>query len=144
MSYDRVGDMTAELWKNGSVTVRTISYTYDAAGEMLTASDPSASYAYAYNSDGRVMTSSASIAGLTPQVTLTSDYNDDGCRIDLLAQIGGVNNFYNQYGYDNLGRPEAKRPPAAARRRGTTSTRIRRRLARRSSQHARHDWGTWP
>ncbi len=102
--YDNVGDLTAELWKDGSTTVRTIGYTYDAAGEMLSPSDPSASYTYAYNNLGRVTSTAASIAGLTPAITLTNWYDAAGNRASLEAQVGNSADFFNLYYYDHLGR----------------------------------------
>jgi YD repeat-containing protein len=44
----------------------TLSFTYDAVGQLLSAGDQYAGYDYTYDRLGRMITSDASITGLTP------------------------------------------------------------------------------
>ena len=102
--YDNLQRNTQENWKDGATTVRALSYSYDAASQMLAASDPSASYTYAYDQLGRATSISNVIAGLTPNVVLTQAYDAHSQRTQVKAAIGGVNDFRNDYTFDNLGR----------------------------------------
>jgi len=102
--YDDLNRLTSELWKNGETTVRTLSYTYDAASQMLTASDPAASYEYVYDNVGRATSVSATIDGLTPEVVLTQVFDAAGNRTSLAAQIGATDDFLSACTYDDLGR----------------------------------------
>jgi YD repeat-containing protein len=53
--YDNAGRETSEVWRDGSNNaIRTISYTYDAAGHLATASDSDSSYSYTYDNAGRL------------------------------------------------------------------------------------------
>lgn len=88
---------------NGTLN-RTISYTYDAASQLTSTSDPDSSYAYTYDNVGRVLTVSNSGTSGVPTVVLTSAYNANGRRTSLSATRGGTNDFLNLYTYDNLSR----------------------------------------
>ena len=114
-AYDYLNRETAEIWSGGDN--RTISYTYDLAGEMLTVSDSangtSPEYAYQYNSLGQVTQTTIDMAG-TPIVVLTDQYDADGNSTQLAASIGGTlqsdgtvtggtPDFVNNYTYDSQG-----------------------------------------
>lgn len=103
-TYDHLQRRTAELWKSGGSTIRTLSFAYDVASQLLSASDPAAAYDYEYDGLGRVTEVAADIDGLTPVVTLTQGYNALGMRTALTALIGSDKDFANTYTYDNLQR----------------------------------------
>jgi len=103
-TYDYLNRRTSELWKDGQSTVRTFTFTYNRVGELLTAVDSAASYAYTYDGVGRATSIAASITGLTPTVTLAQSYNTLGHRSQLAATIGTTADFINSYSYDSLGR----------------------------------------
>jgi RHS repeat-associated protein len=109
--YDNLGRNTAEIWYNSLQDAdadtnrqRTLSFTYDAAGQMLSASDPDAEYAFVYDNLGRVIQITHSLAALTPSITFTQEYDAAGRRTRLAARINGTDDFVNNYTYDALGR----------------------------------------
>ena len=73
--YDNLQRNTQENWKAGANTVRTLSYTYDAASQMLTATDPAANYTYGYDNLGRATSITNVVAGLTPSVVMTQSFD---------------------------------------------------------------------
>ena len=40
--YDALNNMVEETWHSGTTLVRTLSFAFDAAGQLLSASDPAA------------------------------------------------------------------------------------------------------
>jgi RHS repeat-associated protein len=104
LEYDSLGRKMAENWCDGSIVVHSLIYAYDLAGNMTSASDSNASYTYVYDPLGRVVSTTGQIAGLTPTIVLTAQYNDAGNLVPLAAAIDGTADFVNNYQYDNLGR----------------------------------------
>ncbi len=95
----------AERWIGpGNATLRTLSYEYDVASQLTSASDPAASYSYSYDNLGRVTQLSQTLAGLTPTIVLAQNYDVRSLRTQLSATIGGTADFVNKYNYDALGR----------------------------------------
>ncbi len=54
--YDQLNRRIDEKWMSGMTVLRTISYGYDAASQLLTASDPDSAYTYGYDQLGRPVT----------------------------------------------------------------------------------------
>ncbi len=103
--YDALNRLTEETWLDeAGIGVYTISYTYDALGDLLTASDIGATYGYEYDALGRLTWETQTIDGLTPTIVFDSVYNANGQRTELSATIGGTVDFVNTYAYDPLGR----------------------------------------
>jgi YD repeat-containing protein len=109
-AYDRLNEKRREQWLDGSSVVRTLSYVYDAAGNLTSTSDPSASYTFAYDSLNRPTSVTTRVSGLDPSVTLLSQYDSSGNRTQLAASLTDpfsqvvTPDFVNQYTYDSLGR----------------------------------------
>ena len=103
-TYDYLGRQTAELWKDGQSTVRTISYAYDAANQLTSVSDPAAEYGFEFDDLGRAVEVTAEITGLTPIVTLAQSFDAAGRRTQAAFAIGASNDLVNSYTFDNLGR----------------------------------------
>ena len=80
-----------------------MTYAYDAAGELISASDPNATYTYAYDGVGRSVSSTEQIAGLAATIVLTGRYNAAGYLSELSATVGGTADFVNAYEYDAAG-----------------------------------------
>ena len=95
------GDATAA--SNGTL-VRTLSYTFDAAGQLTAASDPDSSYAVSYDNLGRVVTVDNNGTSGVPRVILTSAYDAAGNRGSLTASVAGTADFLNTYTHDALDR----------------------------------------
>ena len=102
-TYNGLGKETAERWWSGSTAVETMTYAYDAAGELISASDPNATYTYAYDGVGRSVSSTEQIAGLAATIVLTGRYNAAGYLSELSATVGGTADFVNAYEYDAAG-----------------------------------------
>jgi YD repeat-containing protein len=69
-------------------TVNTLSFTYDAAGNMLTADDSSSSYAFDYDNLYRLVQSdNAGTAGV-PNVVLDYEYDAAGNRVSTADDSG--------------------------------------------------------
>ncbi len=102
--YDKANRNTYEKWYDDVTLERTIGFSYDSAGNLWQATDPSGMYDYEYDALGRVTNEEQDINGLTPVVQYASVY-DGPNRLDYIqANLGGTNDFKNSYGYDVLGR----------------------------------------
>ena len=99
--YDFFGRVTNELWKNGAATVHEFTYSYDLLGKLLTASDSYASYAYDYDTAGRLEEETQAIDGLTPTVVLAYDHDDVGRLEQVATTIGGTADAVTDYFYDS-------------------------------------------
>jgi YD repeat-containing protein len=89
---------------SGSV-LRTISYAFDAANQLTSASDPDSSYAWTYDNVGRVLTTSNAGTPGVPTVVLTNTWNAASQLTSAAATIAGAADYKNVYTRDNLGRP---------------------------------------
>jgi YD repeat-containing protein len=96
-----IGD--ARALTNGTLT-RTLSFNYDAADQLASASDPDSSYAYSYDNLGRVLSVDNNGTAGVPRVILTSQYDASGNRTSLAASVAGTADFQNSYTYDFLNR----------------------------------------
>ncbi len=104
--YDNLHRRTTETWLDGMSVVNTLEYEYDAASQLLNASDDFSEYDYAYDALGRVTEIITAHSGLL--VKFNQAYNANGQRTELAAAIHDgtsyVDDFVNDYAYDNLGR----------------------------------------
>jgi RHS repeat-associated protein len=102
-TYNSLGQQTAETWLDAQGTsVHTISYTYDTIGDLLTASDAAASYAYNYDALDRVTAVSQTIAGLAPTIVFAQQFDALGNRIQLASTIAGTPDFVTDYTYNGV------------------------------------------
>jgi RHS repeat-associated protein len=102
--YDSLYRGTAEKWYDGASLVRTLSYSYDAAGQLLSAADPAAAYEFEYDLLGRLTSELQSLTGLAFDIAYQSEFDANSRRTQLLALLGGQADFANSYLYDNLNR----------------------------------------
>jgi YD repeat-containing protein len=108
--YDAADRLTTERWKTGAATVRTISYGYNDADELVSASDPDSSYAFTYYATGWLKTVNNAGTPLVPQVLLTYSYDAAGrrTRLDNTSGVTGlpaaVTAGFVKYDYDNADR----------------------------------------
>ncbi|MSR57401.1 MAG: hypothetical protein EXS05_06990 [Planctomycetaceae bacterium] len=94
-TFDTLYRLTAELWKSGGTTIRTLSYAYDAAGELTSAGDADSAYAYTYDAAGRVTQVDNNTTPNVPRVILTSGYDNLDRRTSLSASVAGTADFLN-------------------------------------------------
>jgi YD repeat-containing protein len=103
--YDKLNRMTEERWLDSAgATIRTLSIEFDAASQLLSASDAAASYTYTHDGLGRITSVTSDLAALASNVELVSAYNGFGDRTQLKAMIGTTTDFLNDYVYDGLSR----------------------------------------
>jgi len=99
--YDGVGRIVGENWlDNQENVIWTISYAYDSTGRLESVGDDAAEYEYTYDDVGRMLTETQTIAGLTPVIVFTSQYDGNGNRTQLAASISEDEDFITDYYYD--------------------------------------------
>src|SRR6185436_20368126 len=84
--------------------VRTLSFTYNAAGELTQGTDPAGTYGFEYDGAGRVSYQSQSFAGFSPLIEYSRELDAAGNTTGLSAVIAGTADFQNTYDYDALSR----------------------------------------
>lgn len=77
-SYDHAGRLLTETWHTGATVVYTATFTYDAAGNTLTARDPFSSYTHTYDILNRLTSVDNAGTPNMPRVVLTYAYNKQG------------------------------------------------------------------
>ena len=123
--YNAANQETSEQWFTpGAAAAGSVTYSYDTAGDMLGASDYTASgsliagYTNQYDGVGNLDAQAITIGGLNvagpaSDVVLSSTYDYNGDRLSLAATLGGeiasgsvvdgTPDFINNYSYDALG-----------------------------------------
>ena len=79
--------------------MRTISFSYDVVGNVLTAADPDSNYAFTYDALNRVVTEDNNPDGSldVPHVVLTRSYDAEGNTIRTVDSLGvAVDSEYDQ------------------------------------------------
>jgi RHS repeat-associated protein len=105
--YDNLYRRTEERWldpTDDTTVIHTLNWTYDAASQLTEASDSFADYDYSYDALGRATSIAATLAGLTPTVTLAQQFDANSRRTQLAATIGTTADFQNDYTFDALNR----------------------------------------
>ena len=104
-TFDPVGRQTSEVWLDAQGNpVRTIGYTYDAAGRMTDASDPNSAVHYAFDANGRVASSSNQGAPGAPTVVLSYSFDAAGNVVGRTDTVNGRAGATDAYSYDALDR----------------------------------------
>jgi RHS repeat-associated protein len=87
MAYDGDGHLQTETWyaADGTTVVDTLSYSYDADGNPLTASNHNGAYTFTYDSDGRMLSEQEPFG-----VTLAFGYDAAGNRTSVTDSLGGT------------------------------------------------------
>ncbi len=100
--YDNLYREVEQRWLEGGNVVRTIQNEFDNADQLLSVTDPAASYTYQYDDLGRRITTTASVTGFLQDVSFQYSFDAVGNVLQQSAKIGAVDDFFNNYGYDNL------------------------------------------
>lgn len=85
-TYDAVGRVLSETWyaADGVTVDDTLSYTYNLAGQLLTASNGLGAYTFGYDAAGRVISVDEPFG-----VSLTMEYDEAGNRTRVTDSLGG-------------------------------------------------------
>jgi RHS repeat-associated protein len=103
--YDRLHHLATEKWYLfGGDPLRTITYDFDKVGNLENVSDPTATYVFQYDELGRETNITANISGFSHTIELDQDFDAADNRTKLAAEIGGADDFLNDYTYDALNR----------------------------------------
>ncbi|MEM6472621.1 MAG: RHS repeat-associated core domain-containing protein, partial [Planctomycetota bacterium] len=107
-NYDDLDRLTSEVWKDGATTVRTLTFAYDAIGNLTSASDPSASYSYTYDNLHRATQTEIDFGTGIDEFRLTSVFDASSRRTSLGLEVdsgsGWTDDLLNTYTFDDLGR----------------------------------------
>jgi len=123
-AYDDMDRLTTETWLTGTLVVNTISYAYDAVGNLLTAGDSFSQYTQTYDALNRVvsidnlgtpgaphvvLTNIFDAAGNRTSVsdgsgvTVSSEYDDRNQLVQRDWSGGGIDSARLDYAYDTRG-----------------------------------------
>jgi RHS repeat-associated protein len=104
-TYDALNRQTEENWlaSNGSVIRSTQSF-YDPLNQLVGLTDPSSSYSYSYDLNGRLKTVSNFGTPGVPTVLFTYGYDNTGNVTSVTEAINGVTSSTTAYTYDSLNR----------------------------------------
>jgi RHS repeat-associated protein len=98
------GSASAGSGATGSASaLNTIQYARDSAGRITSESDNNSADSYTYDAAGDVTSATESLPD-GPTVVLDYQYNAAGDRTETAATIDGTADFVDDYGYDSLGR----------------------------------------
>jgi RHS repeat-associated protein len=90
--YDLVGNQVDEVWWDGVTDIYEADYTYDLAGQLLTASDDNSSFTYTYDVLGQLETEEQTFGPVT--VDFTYGYDDAGNRMSVSDGTAEVDSTY--------------------------------------------------
>ncbi|AFY61911.1 RHS repeat-associated core domain protein [Synechococcus sp. PCC 6312] len=104
-SYDGLDRQTSEQWLDGAgQPIYGLSYTYDAASQLTTATDPTARYGYTYDLAGRLTrTDNAGTVGV-PNVVFDYEYDAVNNLRFVRDRINGQAAGIEEFTYDALNR----------------------------------------
>lgn len=86
-TYNLVDQLIKETWWSTSTPIRSLDFTYDAVGNLLTATDPDSALTFSYDSRDRLTQVENLIPGL-PVTTLTYTYDRAGNRLSVIDNLG--------------------------------------------------------
>ena len=92
-TYDGAGQLTSEVWiaADGNTITDSFSFVYDAAGQLLGATNSAGTYVFAYTNAGQVETVQVPFG-----VSLSFEYDKLGNRTSVADSFGGlITSTYN-------------------------------------------------
>lgn len=87
-THDAIGHVTQEDWLNGTSVLKTLSYSYDPTGSLLSASDAGSSLAFSYDKVGNVSAADNVNTAGAPHVVLNYRYDAAGNRLSTSDDSG--------------------------------------------------------
>jgi RHS repeat-associated protein len=86
--YDPVNQLLAETWWNGADRARTITFRYDAAGNMTSARDVDSAYRFEHDALSRVLNVENTSTPGAPALTLSYTYDPAGNVLSITDSLG--------------------------------------------------------
>jgi RHS repeat-associated protein len=103
--YDELNRQTQEHWLDDQANLlRTISFGYDAASQLTSASDPDSTYTYTYDLAGRLETVDNTGTPGVPAVVLTYGYDEVNNLTSVTDILNGTPAGTETFSYDDLNR----------------------------------------
>ncbi len=117
--YDKLYRPTSEVWKTGSTTNKTLTYTYNTIGNLTALTDSNSlgtnfNFVYDDRNQLQIERQRRIELGISTYVNLDHDYDAVGNRTKMLlnfhgqivnsALTGGVNDLVNTYSFDGMDR----------------------------------------
>ena len=104
-TYDAKDRQTSEQWLDGSNNpIRYADYTYDAASQLTSASDPDSAYSYAYDLNGRLTSVDNAGTNGVPNVRFNYSYDAVNNLLSVTDTINGTELGTEAFTYDLLNR----------------------------------------
>ncbi len=100
-AYDDLDRPVSETWVDGG---NTISFRYDAVGNLLTIGDAFSHLAMAYDGRDRLISIDNALTPSAPNVLLTYQYDAASNLQSTMAAVAGAPFLTNAYGFDALNR----------------------------------------
>ncbi|MDB9489241.1 phosphatase PAP2 family protein [Dolichospermum circinale CS-534/05] len=104
-TYDQLNRQIGEQWLDANnISIRNISYTYDAVGNLTTANDPSSKYSYGYDVVNRLTSVDNKDTAGVPNVLLNYTYDAADNLLKVTDTINNQLKGTTSYTYDALNR----------------------------------------
>ncbi|MBI1187738.1 MAG: hypothetical protein GC206_10505 [Alphaproteobacteria bacterium] len=104
-AFDDSDRLVAERWlDDAGQAVRTLSYGYDLAGQLVSARDPQSDLTFAYDAAGRIASADTRLTPGVPRTVFRYAYDLAGNLTSRADTIGGQAAATTAYGYDAVNR----------------------------------------
>lgn len=104
-TYDQLNRQIGEQWLDANnISIRNISYIYDAVGNLTTASDPNSKYSYGYDVVNRLISVDNKDTAGVPNVLLNYTYDPADNLLKVTDTINNQLKGTTSYTYDALNR----------------------------------------
>ena len=104
-TYDNLNRQTSEQWLDSSGNlIRTLTQSYDAASQLLQATDPDSTYNYDYDNNGRLIEVDNTGTPGVPSVVLEYAYDEVDNLLSVTDTINGQSAGVESFTYDELNR----------------------------------------
>jgi RHS repeat-associated protein len=103
--YDDLYRLTQKTYPDST----SVEYVYDLVGKLLSVTDPTGTYGFAYDNMGRLVGTTTQYAFLSGNYTTSYTYDANSNRLTMTDPQSGVTN----YTYDTLNRLSTLTPPTA-------------------------------
>ncbi|MBD2168526.1 putative Ig domain-containing protein [Calothrix membranacea FACHB-236] len=89
-NYDQLNQLVQETWWNNNSLLNQINFTYDPAGNILSAQNQTNRYAFSYDKRDRVTTVNAAVIPDSEPIVLEYKYNQAGKIISVADNLGTI------------------------------------------------------